>query len=91
MTNWLKTKGGSWKALTPEQKKKAIVRQYVNNRIRRGKIGRKPCEVCGKTPTQTHHLDYLPRTLNIQWLCAEHHILAERAKRAAIDTFAVMP
>jgi len=74
-------KGGHWNALTPEQKHKAVVRKYAYNLVKRGKLIPKPCEVCGREPSEIHHLDYTPKSLNIKWLCDEHHVEAEREKR----------
>ncbi len=43
--------------LSPEQQKKATARCVVKMAVRRGKLERKPCEVCGKK-TEKHHDDY---------------------------------
>jgi hypothetical protein len=63
--------------LTPEQKRKATVRAYINNKVHTGKMQRKPCEVCGE-PSEFHHLDYNDRTLNVRNLCPKHHDEEER-------------
>src|SRR5262245_57418077 len=39
--------------------------------LKRGKIKRQPCEVCGST-AQMHHDDY-SRPLEVRWLCRPHH------------------
>jgi hypothetical protein len=40
--------------------------------LRRGKLERFPCEVCG-APAQMHHDDY-SRPLEVKWLCRAHHL-----------------
>lgn len=51
---------------------KAAARARVALEIRRGKMAKKPCEVCGHEKAQAHHSDYT-KPLEISWLCAEHH------------------
>jgi len=41
--------------------------------LRRGKIPRRPCEVCGDPNAEMHHDDY-SKPLDIRWLCREHHM-----------------
>lgn len=69
--------GGWWSTLTDEQKEKAKVRGYINQRSRSGKFPRQPCMVCG-AKSEFHHLDYLPRTLNVLHLCLKHHDEVEK-------------
>lgn len=52
-------------------KRKATV--AVNNALRRGKLKRMPCEVCGKVKSEAHHPDY-SKPLEVQWLCRQHHV-----------------
>lgn len=67
MREWRKTH-----PLTPEQKRKDICRSYTAVLIKRGKIERLPCSVCGEK-AQAHHPDYNdPR--RVRWLCREHHM-----------------
>jgi hypothetical protein len=50
--------------------------------IRRGKMVRQPCEVCGATPAEAHHDDYgKPR--DVRWLCPPHHREHHRKLRSA--------
>jgi hypothetical protein len=67
MREWRKTH-----RLTPEQRFRANARSYVNVYIRRGKIQRQPCEVCGGK-AQPHHEDY-SKPLQVRWLCRRHHV-----------------
>jgi hypothetical protein len=44
-------------------------------------FGFKPCEVCGKLPSQHHHRNGNPidnRIENIAFLCPKHHVHADR-------------
>lgn len=47
-------------------------RNAVANAIRDGRLEKQPCEVCGSTKVEAHHMDYsLP--LEVRWFCAAHH------------------
>lgn len=59
--------------LKPEAKKKANARAYANTYLRRGKITKKHCEICGDKNSQMHHEDY-NKPLSIEWLCRKHHL-----------------
>lgn len=74
---WLKREG----ALQTEALRKRKVRQVVQKRAQRGKLKRKPCEICGSTKSQFHHLDYKDRTTNIQHVCRPCHVRLEEQKR----------
>ena len=54
--------------------------------IRRGLLGKQPCQVCGETDAEAHHPDY-DRPRAVQWLCRRHHreahSLTSREKGAA--------
>jgi hypothetical protein len=41
--------------------------------IRKGKIKRDICEICGKEKTDAHHEIYDTRSYKIRWLCHKHH------------------
>lgn len=57
--------------LTEAQKIKDRARAYANVYLRRGKILRESCRVCG-AHAQMHHPDY-SKPLYIIWLCRPHH------------------
>ena len=40
--------------------------------VKRGKMHKQPCEICGKPNTHGHHDDYT-QPLTVRWLCAKHH------------------
>ena len=48
------------------------VNQLVGYLIRKGKINRKPCQICENIKSHGHHEDY-NKPLDIIWLCAKHH------------------
>lgn len=58
--------------LKPLARLKANCRAYANVYLKRGKIKKKSCEICGNE-AQMHHNDY-SKPLEITWLCREHHI-----------------
>lgn len=51
---------------------KKHARNLVAAALRRGRMTRQPCEVCGHTPAQAHHDDY-SKPLEVSWLCRAHH------------------
>lgn len=78
---WIKKQGGQWAYYTRRgSRHKLVARAYVNHLRQRGKIQKKPCEVCGKLETEAHHNSY-ENALDIRWLCEEHHDALEAWKR----------
>lgn len=59
--------------LKTEARQKANCRSYANVNLRRGKIEKKPCEVCGSEESQMHHEDY-SKPLEVRWFCRNHHL-----------------
>src|SRR5262245_26938922 len=58
---------------TPEDLLKRHARNVLNAAVRKGKIQRLPCEVCGATETiHAHHENYR-EPLRVRWLCRLHH------------------
>lgn len=48
------------------------VRTIVTKAIARGRLIRKPCEICGAEKADAHHDDY-NKPLEVRWLCPSHH------------------
>ena len=57
---------------------KAHAHAVTSGAIRRGRLGRQPCEVCGAR-AQAHHEDY-SQALAVRWLCQEHHHAHHRGR-----------
>jgi hypothetical protein len=55
------------------QKEKHYARTYANTYLRRGKIEKQPCLICGNSKSEMHHDDY-HKPLNIKWFCRKHHM-----------------
>lgn len=55
------------------EKAKGRARSYLNVYVRRGKITRLPCEVCGREPAEGHHHAGYEHPLTVTWLCRMHH------------------
>lgn len=51
--------------------------QRVTDAIRRGKIIRLPCNICGELKSEGHHEDY-SKPLDVIWLCRIHHREADK-------------
>ena len=58
---------------------KIKARQIAETALRRGKITKKPCSVCGAINSQMHHKDY-SKPLYVEFLCPEHHREVDRVK-----------
>ena len=58
-----------WEKLNSEHFRARI---KYKNAVRRGKLQRSPCMVCGEVKTHGHHRDY-NRPLDVLWLCEYHH------------------
>ena len=67
-----------WKRETPPEVHKA--HDAVEEAIKRGRLARGPCEVCGAARVDGHHDDY-SRPLDVRWLCRGHHL--EHHRRAS--------
>jgi len=52
---------------------KLSCRYKLQNAVRRGRIKRLPCEVCGNERSHAHHEDY-SKPFSVRWLCALHHL-----------------
>lgn len=61
---------------------KHAAQSKVSDAIRRGKLVRQPCEVCGAESAEAHHDDY-SKPLDVRWLCKEHHRLHHHSHRPA--------
>ena len=59
--------------VTEKQRIRGNARSYLRVYIRRGKIAKGICEVCGDPETVGHHDDYT-KPLKVKWLCKLHHL-----------------
>jgi hypothetical protein len=67
-----------WVAANPEKVK---ARRAVEHAIKKGKLEKLPCSVCGSFyRTHGHHEDY-SKPLDVNWLCATHHAARHRELR----------
>lgn len=65
------------KDLPEHAKKKANARAYLHQYVKRGKVKKEPCKVCGNEKSQAHHPDY-SKPAEVVWLCREHHLELHR-------------
>lgn len=63
-----------WDAQTPEHKRRANARSYLNVYVRRGKVAKQPCARCGCSEVEAHHDDY-SKPLEVTWLCRDCHMV----------------
>ena len=40
--------------------------------VKKGKLKRKPCRICGTEKVEAHHEDY-SKPLKVLWFCRKHH------------------
>ena len=57
----------------PESRRRSNARAYLRAYLRRGKIVKGPCRVCGKKKVEAHHENY-DRPLDVWWFCRPHHL-----------------
>lgn len=79
-TDWAKRNGGHWAVKDKQGKKRAVARKLVFNRVHRGKMERKPCEVCGNPKVEAHHHKGYDgqNAYDVRWLCLQHHRESEK-------------
>ena len=58
--------------LSPEQRLRENARSYARIYVKRGKLTKLPCQMCGNYPSEIHHSNYT-RPLEIIWLCPNCH------------------
>lgn len=78
------------RVVTEEQRRKDICRSYAGVYLRRGKIERKPCEVCGDEKAQMHHHDY-SKPLEVRWFCRKHHLTLHREEKKPVRRLVYSP
>lgn len=65
----IKVRHAEWRKMNPE---KYSAHQKVAYALRKKKLTKQPCEVCGKLQVNAHHADY-SKPLEVMWLCSVHH------------------
>ncbi|KKK52352.1 hypothetical protein LCGC14_3105780 [marine sediment metagenome] len=69
MKEWRKTH-----KLKGSMRKKQNARAYLHTYIKRGKLQKLPCCICGLTDNlEAHHEDY-NKPLEVVWFCRTHHL-----------------
>lgn len=63
--------------LSDERRMKMNARAYLRVYIKRGKVKKKPCIICGNEKSEGHHKDYT-KPLEVIWLCRAHHMRMHR-------------
>ncbi len=69
--------------LTDEQRSHANARAYLKIYVRRGKVVKAPCVVCGVAKVEGHHEDH-SKPLEVVWLCRPHHVMVTRNRLSLI-------
>lgn len=75
--NFLKIQSEYVKNWRSKNAVKTKAHAMVGNAIKRGRIKRRPCEVCGAEKAEAHHENYY-KPLEVRWLCRTHHMLRHR-------------
>lgn len=60
-------------------------RSYLNVYVKRGKIQRGPCVVCGLLKVEAHHYNGYDHPLDVVWLCPQHHRAVHPHRNARIS------
>lgn len=89
----LMQRGAWYRTLTPEQKMKRNRRNIIWSLVARGKMLRKPCEVCGDPKSEAHHHRGYSWKFrhDVMWLCKTHHQEAENKLTSLIVSVSVGP
>jgi hypothetical protein len=59
---------------TPEGKARMAAKNAVRYALKKGKIVKMPCLICGEEKTEAHHPSYAwDMRLCVTWLCSQHH------------------
>jgi hypothetical protein len=61
------------KDLPPLAKMKAHCRSYTHLLVKRGKLVKQPCQICGDERSQAHHPDYT-KPHKVDWVCRQCHL-----------------
>lgn len=69
---------------------KVSARTSFNTRVKRGKILKQPCRVCGDKEAQGHHEDYA-KPYDVIWLCRKHHAQRHTEMRRGIFPSVIIP
>ncbi len=74
--------------LNDAAKARDIARSYVGVYLKRGKLSKEPCCICGDKQSEMHHPDHeLP--LEVVWLCRKCHLAWHSFfRQVAADTWA---
>lgn len=64
--------------LSEPARKKANARAYLHVYVKRGKVKKGQCEICGSKRAEAHHEDY-SKPLEVHWLCRDHHLELHQA------------
>src|SRR5215475_13126734 len=59
--------------LTRMQRRKLNARSYAHVYLKRGKIVKEPCRICGSVDSEMHHPNYRKPTL-VHWYCRPCHL-----------------
>lgn len=60
--------------------KRVRAKEYLYTYIKRGKIQRGVCHICGESPGWAHHMD-LDKPLQPTWFCLKHYRAFQKAER----------
>ncbi len=76
---WARVKRKRHNQLDDLHRQRANARSYLNVYIRRGKVKKGVCSVCGVEKVEGHHSDY-SKPLEVVWFCRKHHLEYHKSK-----------
>lgn len=59
--------------LPEEARMRANARSYLHVYVKRGKVQKLSCSICGSERSEAHHPDH-SKPLDVIWLCRDHHL-----------------
>ena len=66
-------------AMSEIERLKSNCRSYLHVYVKRGKVIKSPCSICGCEKVEAHHHDY-SKPLDVIWLCRKHHVELHQKK-----------
>jgi len=63
----------NYSELSEEEKMKSNARAYLHVYVKRGKLTKLPCSICGDEKSEAHHTDY-NKPIDVIWYCRKCHM-----------------
>lgn len=86
---WARNNRPKHSELPEEAKRRAAARAKLHVYVKRGKVTKGVCSVCGEVKVEAHHEDY-SKPLDVIWYCRKHHIRYHEDQKVVEPTFVLI-